>query len=248
MSLRRGAIGLALAGCVWETTPEVPSRDPRPLRPIRTVAAGLPLLLAVGCAGGSARSSRLPAAAEPAAPAPSAAPVRTDAELDARGWGDVPSLRFSLVVRLPERRAWTVDDQTSHWLLLRHPPSQSELRLRAWRAARLVHPDDCERQARLWRPQIPTSSASTTLDRRKLAKPTGYTTRAIAGVRPLGHTGTLEGFVLAFGATIGHCFAFVYTTHASGPGAETAIGDRLALMTDGVLPAVRMRSIDDRVR
>jgi len=153
-----------------------------------------------------------------------------------------------LVVKLPQRTAWAVDDQTSRWLLLRHPPSQSELRVRTWRAARLVRPEECERQARLWRPGIPMPSADTALDRRKLFQPRGYVTRAVAGVRPVGRTGALEGFVLAFGATIGRCFAFVYTTHARGTGAEAAIGDRLALVADGVLPAVRIRSIDDRAR
>ncbi len=91
-------------------------------------------------------------------------------------------------------------------------------------------------------------SADTALDRRKLPEPRGYTTRAVVAVRPVGHAGALEGFVLAFGSSIGRCFAFVYTTRARGAGAEAAIGDRLAVVADGVLPAVRIRSIDDRVR
>ncbi len=216
--------------------------------PARAVRVGLLLVLACGCSA----SSRAPARA--AAPGPTAAATATEPSppasrpaLQAQSWGAVTSLRFSLVVKLPEHRAWQVDDHTSHWLLLRHPASDSELRVRTWRAARLVRPDDCERQARLWRPEIPTPTADTALDQRQLASPAGYTTRVVAGVQPSRQSGTLEGFVLAFGADVGRCFAFVYTTRASGPGAEASIGDRLALIDNGVLPAVRMRSIDDRV-
>lgn len=216
---------------------------------VRAVLAGLPLVLAAGCSTSSEASAppRAASGARQAAAAPRQSSPTSRPGLQARGWGEVTSLRFSLEVKLPERKAWQVDDHTTHWLLLRHAPSHSELRVRTWRAARLVHPQDCERQARLWRPQIPTPSADTALDRRTLASPNAYTTRVVAGVQPLDQSGTLEGFVLAFGATIGRCFAFVYTTRARGSGAEASIGDRLALVSSAVLPAVRMRSIEDRI-
>lgn len=206
------------------------------------------LVLGAGCAASSGAAAHGPAPATPStSPASAAPPGPALPALPARAWGNVTSLRFSLVVELPDRNAWQVDDRTSHWLLLRHVPSHSELRIRTWRAGLRVRPSDCERRARLWRPEIPKPRSDTALDRRRLSSPKGYVTRTVAGVQPLGHTGTLEGFVLAFGATVGRCFAFVYTTRARGTGAEGAIGDRLGVVTGGVLKSVRMRTIDDRV-
>lgn len=219
-----------------------------PFRPrlpflLGVVLTELSLVAAAGCSAshGAGAPPRTAARTPPRPPSGASRPG-----LRARSWGKITSLRFALEIKLPERRAWQVDDHTTHWLLLRHPPSDSELRVRTWRAGRLVHPDDCERRARLWRPEIPTASADTVLDRRKLASPAGYTTRAVVGVRPLGHAGELEGYVLAFGAKVGGCFAFVYTTRARGAGAEAEIGDRLALVSNEVLPSVYMRTIDDR--
>jgi hypothetical protein len=225
--------------------------DPQNSTARRAASATLVLFLGAGCSGTGAATQR-PAAPVRATTArvPSAsASVSASAsgDLPASGWGPVTSLRFSLVLKLPDRHSWQVDDQTSRWLTLRHRPSDSELRVRTWAAARLVRPEECEQQARLWRPEIPDPGGHTALDQRRLDKPSGYTTRAVAGVRPLGHTGELEGFALAFGATIGRCYAFVYTTRARGAGADNAIADRLAVVMDGILPAVQARSIADRV-
>lgn len=222
-------------------------RQPHPLL-CRVALAALSLVSAAGCASSSHAAAGAEGPSQPTAHTKSAgAGSPSPPALPARDWGEVQSLRYSLLIRVPDWHAWQVDDQTSRWFLLRHVPTHSELRVRTWRAGRMVHPVDCERQARLWRPEIPLPKADAAIDRRRLSAPSGYTTLVVAGVEPVGRAGTLEGYVLAFGSTVGRCFAFVYTTRARAAGAEAAIGDRLALMTDGVLASVRIRSIADRV-
>ena len=66
-----------------------------------------------------------------------------------------------------------------------------------------------------------------------------------AGVR---RTDTsLEGYLLAIGVAVGQCYAASFVTHAVGPGAETAIGDRLAVVGERVLPRVQRVGVEGRI-
>jgi hypothetical protein len=147
---------------------------------------------------------------------------------------------------LPERARWVVDDEREPWLVATHEPSRSELRLRIWTSPRNVTPLECETQARLWRPTLPQITQETTVFERRLDAPPGYHALLVVGVRAT--RGEFEGHALAFGASVGKCFAAAYTTRATGPSAEDAIGKRLALMVDGTLSRAQERSIDERVR
>ena len=164
------------------------------------------------------------------------------------GWARARSVRHSLDVPIPEADEWQIDDRTTPWLVLRHAPTRSALELRTWRAPRRVDREQCERQARLWRPDIPAADPETVVERRQLTAPAEYATEIVVGVGPDPGASGLLGYALAFGATVQRCYAFVYTTHAAGTGAEAAIARRLGVMADEVAPRVRVRSIDDRVR
>ena len=157
-------------------------------------------------------------------------------------------MRHSLEVPIPEAGGWQVDDRSTPWLVLRHPPTSSVLEPRTWRAPRLVERRECERQARLWRPDIPAAEPESVVERRPLAAPADHATEIVVGVGPAPQAGGLRGYALAFGATVHRCYALVYTTHARGTGAETAIARRLGLVADEIAPRVRLRSIDERVR
>ena len=50
---------------------------------------------------------------------------------------------------------------------------------------------------------------------------------------------SMHAFAIAFGGWAHACFAYVFTTTATGRGAETALGDRLAVMTRARLRASR---------
>lgn len=166
--------------------------------------------------------------------------------ISADRWGDVVSRRFSLDVPLPERGAWRVDDSSSAWLVARHAASASELLVRTWTASRLARPSDCEQQVRLWRPDLPVPGADTQVDRQVLDVPSGYRTDLVVAVQP--RKPGIEGVALAFGAAVGRCYALVYTTSAVGPGAESAVGRRLAIVVDGIVRRVRVLTIEDRIR
>lgn len=165
--------------------------------------------------------------------------------LPARGFRDVVLSRHSLSVALPDAAGWQPIEPSEKWWAVRHASSRSELRMRAWTAPRRVSPAECERQARSWRPQIPVASPETIVQAHRLDAPRGFDTHVVVGVQALAPT-QLEGYALAFGAGVGRCYAAIYETRAEGANAERAVGERLAVVVDGIFASVRLRSVDDR--
>jgi hypothetical protein len=162
-----------------------------------------------------------------------------------RDWGRISLRRSALELSLPELSGWR-RPKASAWEHLVHSASRSRLDLRVTRAERLVRPEDCEARARLEHPELPRlESDDDALDRRTLRVPDGFLTRVTVSVAEA--PAELEGHVTAFGATVGRCFAFHFTTHASGPGAAEEIARRLGLVVVKLLPSVSLFVADDRV-
>jgi hypothetical protein len=65
-------------------------------------------------------------------------------------------------------------------------------------------------------------------------------------VRSLPNGGEIEGTVLAFGATTGRCLAFVYMTHDVGPEAVARVGQRLAVVVEGMVQRLHWRGVEER--
>jgi hypothetical protein len=188
-------------------------------------------------------------AVEPQRPRPrdgSAALRHEPGELHGSSWKSVALKRFSLSVPLPEFAEWSIDDASEHWFVARHAGSRSELRVRAWSAARLITPEQCEAQARAWLPTIPLPAESDAVEVRRLRAPDGYHGRLIAGVRMPEGVAELEGYALAFGATVGRCYTAVFTTRARGSRAEEQVGAALAVIAGGTLERVEAAQVEDR--
>jgi len=196
------------------------------------------LMAAAGCGSSHPGRSSTPPP-RPERPEPKVLP----SELGDTGWGDVESRRQSVVVRLPVRAAWRVDDATEPWFLARHAPTGSELRIRTWVAPRQVRAEECQAQARLWRPSIPPIEDETVV-RRRLRAPEAFFGEVVVAVAP--GDSALEGHAMAFGASVGRCYAALFTTRVSGPGSEETLGRRLVLIVDGVLGRVRVLGVEDR--
>ncbi len=154
--------------------------------------------------------------------------------------------RAGLSLRLPGPEDWQSED-TERWLTLSHTQSESSLALRTWRAARLVRIEECEKQARLWRPELPEIVPDNVVDERSLSGPPDYAVRMTVLVRRVESESFIEGWALVFGAGIGKCYAAVFRTKAAGSGAEAAIAERLAIASDRILPSVQEQGVDARI-
>jgi hypothetical protein len=163
---------------------------------------------------------------------------------------DGPALRvrsreldFPIELALPSKPSWQIADGPT-WLVLRHAQTSSELAVRTWRAERLVRRSDCEAQARLARVSIPIVRDESLVDRRPFAAPSDFDTQLAVGVEPTAQG--LSGYAIAIGASVGRCYAAVFTTRVSGTGAEQEIAARLGIAVDRILKSVRLRSVDER--
>lgn len=191
-----------------------------------------------------------PAAAPPPPPPPPPPPAAESVGIADSAWGLAASRRFSLVLQLPDREAWQVDDEKSAWFEAWHRPSRSELSAKTWRASRLARPEDCRRQLELWRPNAPKPDAQpeSVIERYILDAPQGYATDVAIGVQRAEEGAEIEGWALALGHTVGECYAAIYTTRAAGKNAEAVVGERLALINQSVLPRVKRTGVEDRVK
>ena len=144
---------------------------------------------------------------------------------------------------LPDKASWRISDGPT-WLEAEHSPSSSKLALRTWRAERLVRRTDCAAQARLARPTLPIVRDEAVLEQRAFAAPQGFDSELVVGVEP--SAAGVAGYAFVFGATVGYCYAAVFTTTASGSGAEQEVAARLGIAVDRIFSSVHTRSVDDR--
>jgi len=153
------------------------------------------------------------------------------------------TLDFPIELVLPGGGGWQIAEGPT-WLVADHRSSSSQLALRTWRAERLVRRAECEAQARLARPTIPTVHEDTVVDRHALPAPEDFDTELVVGIEPSAHG--IEGYALVMGATVGRCYAAIFTTNVSGKDAEREVALRLGLVVDRILSHIRVRSVDER--
>ncbi|MBN1612522.1 MAG: hypothetical protein JW940_38180 [Polyangiaceae bacterium] len=166
--------------------------------------------------------------------------------MSSRGWEIVVAQGMGLALPLPDAAGW-VPQTAGRWWRARHASTTSELLVRTWSAPRSSTSQTCERQARLWKPDLPTPSSEGVLEQQRLDTPPGYVTAVTVSTGPGSGPSILVGHVAAFGAAAGECLAVVYGTRASGPSADVTVGARLAAFVARVLPAMQRRTVDDRV-
>ena len=152
-------------------------------------------------------------------------------------------LDFPIEVQLPSKASWQIADGPL-WLDLRNAQTSSALAIRTWRAERLVRRRDCEAQARLERPAIPVVHDESIVERRPFSAPADFDTELVVGVEPSARG--IFGYAIAIGASVGRCYAAVFTTEVNGVGADTEVAARLGIVVDRILGTVRLRSVDDR--
>ena len=152
-------------------------------------------------------------------------------------------LDFPIEFVLPDKPGWRIVEGPS-WLLAEHGSTSSELALRTWRADRLVRRGECEAQARLGRATIPIVHDEAVVDRRAFAVPADFDNELVVGVEPSARG--LSGYALVIGASVGRCYAAVFTTSVSGKQAEPDLAARLGLVVDRILSHVRVLRVDER--
>jgi len=212
----------------------------RPLRArhsaLPRVVLGVPLVaVGLGACGASP--------VEPTPVAPARAVPAAEVETFDRDWAERTLWSVPLRVRLPEARAWHAS-ASGTFTLLEHPATRSTLTLRVTLAPRLVRPHECEADARLARPSLPSMEASSIVEQRTLRAPAGFDVRLVVGVEPA--DGGVHGYALAVGAATSRCYVAAFETRSTGARAAEHVADRLAVVVSGILETMSVPNADAR--
>jgi hypothetical protein len=200
-------------------------------------ARSLGFVALVGCA-----APALPA--EPAAPLRPLAPA---AELD-HGFRAVVVAGQGLELLLPDADGWRRDRHEPRSWVATHAATHSRLVVRAWRAQAIAPVAACERQMRLWRPDLPVLPAEARLETRELRLPDDTRAELWSGVsEPDPASGTLTGYAQLVASDGRQCWYLGYTTSANGRDRARIIGARLGTMTRVAFERLRRRDIGARV-
>jgi hypothetical protein len=155
------------------------------------------------------------------------------------GWATFHSKRFELSLRLPDGKAWRIDDHRSPWLRATHDGTRSKIALRGWREEENVTRGGCYARARGWDPTLPDLDASRLLD--DAVRPLdAQSARVIVGLVGAAEAPSIAGFVLAIVGDVRRCLLVAYQTEAQGPAAEGDVADRLAIVADRLLPTIKL--------
>jgi hypothetical protein len=194
----------------------------------------LALLGPAACGGGAgpAASPRL----APAAPGPP-----SSAGWEGGAWGRFRSLRFDVVLTLPDGAAWRIDDRRTPWLVAEHAPTASRLRLRILREDEPRNWRGCEARAREVDPSLPALEG--VVEERADGVLAGWDARAWAVIKPA-PDGAVEGHYLMVAANVRKCLVAHYATRAGGPQAGAVLGARLGDVAERVLGGLR---VDDEL-
>ena len=215
--------------------------SPRPSWRRSPAWATLWLVIAAGCGGSAASSGPAAANAMPGPTAPATAALPPPADLAAAPVGRVFSARFGLSVPLPDAANWRLDHGRSSFLVLDHAATSSRLVVRTWRETENMNHQRCEQRARARR-DLPVRHEDGALSQQTLDVPPEFDTVVDVGFAAQAPGEPVSGYVMAFGGWVRQCFAYIYTTSATGPGAERVVGDRLAVMDARSLGGIEVRS------
>jgi hypothetical protein len=196
--------------------------------------ASITALLLVGCG----------APPEPAPNRPPSPPVSVAPKLSDLGDGQIDqyrSARFDLLLPLPDRAGWRIEDRKEPWLVAVHAASSTSLLVRVFRYEGRADRAACEQRARLFR-DLPPREGSTFIERRRIDVPTGFDTLVELGVADTPPGASVEGFALAFGGWARRCFAFVATTRAAGAEAQRVVAARLAAVVEISLRGLKLEN------
>jgi hypothetical protein len=197
------------------------------------LTAALVALLGCGACNNGGPTAPRAAPPPPRTTAAPSAPEPFPAAADEPPYKRVLSKRQQLSIPLPGRSGWTLRRDPGTFLVLEHPGTSSLLLVAHWRESENMSAARCEERARLLR-DLPERGRA--LDARTLHVPDGFDTTLDTGFS--GSEGELDAYALAFGAEARRCFAFVFTTRATGPEAERLAGDRLAVITGITLEGI----------
>lgn len=159
---------------------------------------------------------------------------------------DVAGTRTPIVVTLPKAGNWQFDDQRSTWWVASNTELDLRLEAKLWSERRLVTPEECLADLHRWRDTAQETTESSPIESRVARLPEGFDSRLTVTLDKVGPDPTERAVVLLVGADISRCFGVVAKLEPQKPITQNELLARIALVTEGILPKIRLRTIEQR--
>lgn len=214
------------------------SRSARAGLQVACLVLGGPLFAGAGlsCAPSEARPrASAPVVSEPAT-------TRLDSD-----FGLVEATGQGILLSLPDADGWRRDARETRTWVARHAATESRLLVRTFRADGVARWDDCERQMRLWRPDLPVLAAEARADTRRLRLDGDFSGQLLTTAAE-GPAHAVTGHAMLFASDGRQCLCLAFSTSAEGSSAASIVGARLASVARLSFERARRIPIDANVR
>jgi hypothetical protein len=159
---------------------------------------------------------------------------------------DVAGTRTPIVVTLPQAGSWQIDDQHTTWWVASNSELDLRLEAKLWSERRLVTPEECLTDLHRWRGTAQETLEASPVESRVARLPEGFDSRLTVTLNRFGPDPKERAVVLLVGADISRCFGVVAKLEPQKPISQNELLARIALVTEGILPKIRVRTIEQR--
>jgi len=160
---------------------------------------------------------------------------------------DVAGTRTPIGVGLPKAGNWEFDDQHTPWWVASNTTLELKLEAKLWPERRQVTTEECLTDLRRWRPETQPGPNAHEVRSERSHLPEGFDSQLSVTVGKIGGSANEGVLTLLVGADVSRCFAFLATLTPKVPLSEAELLTRTAVVTEGIIPKIRLRSIDQRV-
>jgi hypothetical protein len=199
------------------------------------------------CAALAAGTAGCAAKPDAGVSAPGGAPRVAEVFPEGRS-GAFHSVRFELLLDLPDGRAWRVDDHGTPWLVATHEPTRSTLHVRSWNEDQVATKHGCYERARAWKQGLPDIDAPGAIRDEVRKLDAGVEARVVSGVVVPEGSPRIAGFSVAVGTSVRKCIVMIYQTEVDRPAKPQVIAERLAVVSETVVAKIRFDRMLSPVR
>ena len=160
---------------------------------------------------------------------------------------DVAGTRTPVVVPLPKAGHWQIDDQRTPWWVASNSALALKLQARLWPERRQVAPEECLADLNRWRGAMGQIQRANAVESQTRAVPEGFDSRLTLTTGKFDKREIEGAVIILVGADIARCFAFVADIEPSQPISQNELLARAALVTEGIVPKIRLRAIEQRI-
>ena len=199
----------------------------------------------IGC--GSANVKSQPVTPTPR-PSDNQAPGTFDASRQTH-WDffDVVGTRTPIAVSLPKAGHWAFDDQHTTFWVASNATLELKLEAKLWSEHRQVTEQECLTDLTRWRSEALKGPKVSQVRTEDAHIPQGFDSHLTVTMGKVAGSETDLAVILLVGADVSRCFAFVATLVPTKPLPENELLARTALVTEGIIPKIHLRTIAQRV-